>query len=201
MLRRTMLKGVAACAVAGVLARPAGAQEVLKMGISIPMTGAGFNAVGRQLAAAIKLYVEQHGDTVAGRKIDVILRDDAGVADNARRIVQEMIVNEKVGLIGIGITPTSLAIAPLVTEARIPTLVLSSGASVTVTKSPYMVRAGFVIAQQSWIMAEWAAKNGSKRVVTLVNDWATGIEAEIAFKTRFIQAGGQIIEFDSHPAR
>ena len=201
MLRRTMLKGVAAYAVAGVLARPAVAQEVLKMGISIPMTGAGFNAVGRQLAAAIKLYVEQHGDTVAGRKIDVILRDDAGVADNARRIVQEMIVNEKVGLIGIGITPTSLAIAPLVTEARIPTLVLSSGASVTVTKSPYMVRAGFVIAQQSWIMAEWAAKNGSKRVVTLVNDWATGIEAEIAFKTRFIQAGGQVIEFNSHPAR
>ena len=164
------------------------------MGISIPMTGSGFNAVGRQLAAAIKLYVEQHGDTVAGRKIEVILRDDAGVADNARRIVQEMIVNEKVGLIGIGITPTSLAIAPLVTEARMPTLVLSSGASVTVSKSPYMVRAGFVIAQQSWIMAEWAAKNGSKRVVTLVNDWATGIEAEIAFKTRFIQAGGQIIE-------
>jgi len=194
MLRRTMLKGVAACAVAGVLTRPTAAQEVLKMGISIPMTGAGFNAVGRQLAAAIKLYVEQHGDTVAGRKIEIILRDDAGVADNARRIVQEMIVNEKVGLIGIGITPTSLAIAPLVTEARMPTLVLSSGASVTVSKSPYMVRAGFVIAQQSWIMAEWAAKNGSKRAVTLVNDWAPGVEAETAFRTRFIQAGGQIIE-------
>jgi hypothetical protein len=113
MLRRTMLKGVAACAVAGVLTRPTAAQEVLKMGISIPMTGAGFNAVGRQLAAAIKLYVEQHGDTVAGRKIEIILRDDAGVADNARRIIQEMIVNERVGLVGIGITPTSLAIAPL----------------------------------------------------------------------------------------
>ena len=138
-------------------------------------------------AAAIKLYVEQHGDTVARRKIEIILRDDAGVADNARRIIQEMIVNERVGLVGIGITPTSLAIAPLVTEARIPTLVLSSGASVTVTKSPYMVRAGFVIAQQSWIMAEWAAKNSSKRAVTLVNDWAPGVEAETAFRTRFIQ--------------
>jgi branched-chain amino acid transport system substrate-binding protein len=194
MLRRTMLKGVAAIAAAGVLAHSAGAQEVLKMGISIPMTGAGFNAVGRQLAAAIKLYVRQHGEVVAGRKIDIIVRDDGGVADNARRIVQEMIVNEKVGLIGIGITPTSLAIAPLVTEGKIPTLVLSSGASITVTKSPYMVRAGFVLAQQSWIMAEWAAKNGSKRAVTLVNDWAPGIEAETAFKTRFIQAGGEIIE-------
>ena len=201
MLRRTMLKGVAACAVVGVLARPAGAQEVLKMGISIPMTGAGFNTVGRQLASAIKLYVEQHGDVIAGRKIDIILRDDAGVADNARRIVQEMIVNDRVGLIGIGITPTSLAIAPLVTEARLPTLVLSSGASITVTKSPYMVRAGFVIAQQAWIMAEWASKNGSKRVVTLVNDWATGIEAETAFRTRFTQAGGEVIEFDPDSAR
>ena len=119
ILRRTMLKGVAAIASAGVLVRNAGAQEVLKMGISIPMTGAGFNAVGRQLAAAIKLYVQQHGEVVAGRKIEIIVRDDGGIADNARRIVQEMIVNEKVGLIGIGITPTSLAIAPLVTEAKI----------------------------------------------------------------------------------
>ena len=194
MLRRTMLKGVAAIAGAGVLALNAHAQEVLKMGISIPMTGAGFNAVGRQLAAAIKLYVGQHGDVVAGRKIEIIVRDDGGIADNARRIVQEMIVNEKVGLIGIGITPTSLAIAPLVTEAKIPTLVLSSGASITVTKSPYMVRAGFVLAQQSWIIAEWAAENGSRRAVTLVNDWAPGIEAETAFKTRFIQAVSEIIE-------
>jgi branched-chain amino acid transport system substrate-binding protein len=194
MLRRTMLKGVAAIAAAGVLTRHAGAQEVLKMGISIPMTGAGFNAVGRELAAAIKLYVQQNGNIVAGRKIEIIVRDDGGVADNARRIVQEMIVNEKVGLIGIGITPTSLAVAPLVTEAKIPTLVMSSGASITVTKSPYMVRAGFVLAQQSWIMAEWAVKNGSKRVVTLVNDWAPGIEAETAFKTRFTQAGSEIIE-------
>ena len=158
MLRRTMLMGVAAIAAAGVVVGHAGAQEVLKMGISIPMTGAGFNAVGRQLASGIKLYVQQHGDIAAGRKIEIIVRDDGGVADNARRIVQEMIVNEKVGLIGIGITPTSLAIAPLVTEAKIPTLVLSSGASITVTKSPYMVRAGFVLAQQSWIMAEWAAQ-------------------------------------------
>ena len=113
MLRRTMLKGVAAIAAAGVFTRHAGAQEVLKMGISIPMTGAGFNAVGRQLAAAIKLYVQQHGDIVAGRKIEIIVRDDGGVADTARRIVKEMIVNEKVGLLGIGITPTSLASLPM----------------------------------------------------------------------------------------
>ena len=195
MLRRTVLTGIAATAAGGFIARPAvAADTVLKIGMSMPMTGAGFAAVGRQLKAAIGLYMQQHGDTVAGRKIELTMRDDGGVADNARRIVQEMIVNQKVGLIGIGITPTSLAIAPLVTEAKIPTLVLSSGASVTVTKSPYMVRAGFLQSQQAWIMAEWAAKNGSKRVVTLVNDWAPGIESETSFKTRFLKAGGEIIE-------
>jgi branched-chain amino acid transport system substrate-binding protein len=196
MLRRTVLKGLAAtaAAAAGLGAGRVAAQEVLKMGISIPLTGAGFNAVGRQLASALKLYVQEHGDVVAGRRLEIIVRDDGGVADNARRIVQEMIVNEKVALLGIGITPTALAIAPLVTEAKIPTLVMSSGASVTVTKSPYMVRAGFLQGQQAWIMAEWAAKNGSKRVVTLVNDWAPGIESETAFKTRFVQEGGEILE-------
>src|ERR1700723_1831175 len=135
MLRRTVLKGLAATAAVGVRATVAAADNVLKMGISIPLTGAGFNAVGRQLSGALKLYIQQHGTEVAGRKLELIIRDDGGVADNARRIVQD-----KVGLIGIGITPTSLAIAQLVTEAKIPTLVLSSGASVTVTRSPYMVR-------------------------------------------------------------
>jgi branched-chain amino acid transport system substrate-binding protein len=194
MLRRTVLKGMAAGTALGVLPRYPRAQDVLKMGISIPLTGVGFNAVGRQLQAAIKLYVQQHGDTVAGRKLELIIRDDGGIADNARRIVQEMIVNDKIALLGIGTTPAGLAIAPLVTEAKLATLVLSSGASITVTKSPYMFRAGFLVGQQSWIVAEWAIKNGSKRVVTLVNDWAPGIEAETAFKTRFLQVGGEIIE-------
>jgi branched-chain amino acid transport system substrate-binding protein len=194
MSRRTVLTGLAAGALLRIFPSRARADELLKIGICIPMTGAGFNAVGRQLSSAIKLYVEQHGDVVAGRKLEIVMRDDGGVADNARRIVQEMIVRDKASLIAIGITPTSLAIAPLVTEAKIATLVLSSGASITVTKSPYMVRAGFVLAPQSWIMAEWAAQNGSKRVVTLVNDWAPGIEAETAFRMRFTQQGGQILE-------
>jgi branched-chain amino acid transport system substrate-binding protein len=194
MLRRTLLKGVAATAAGGFLARPAAAQAVLKIGMSMPMTGAGFNAVGRQLKAAIQLYMQQHGDTVAGRKIELTMRDDGGVADNAHRIIQEMIVNDKVDILGIGITPTALAIAPLVTEAKKVALVMSSGASITTTKSPYFVRAGFILSPQSWIMAEWAFKNGSKRVVTLVNEWAPGVEAETAFKTRFTQVGGQVVE-------
>ena len=119
MPRTRLTIALAAAALSGFTAGPTSAQDVVKIGMSFSMTGAGFNAAGRQASAGARLYMQQHGDMVAGKKLEVILRDDAGVADNARRIVQEMIVNEKVGLIGIGITPTSLAIAPLVTEAKI----------------------------------------------------------------------------------
>jgi branched-chain amino acid transport system substrate-binding protein len=162
--------------------------------MSVPLTGAGFNAVGRQVVAGARLYVQQHGDQVAGKKIELVIRDDAGVADTARRLVQEMIVNEKVSIIGASITPTALAIAQLVTQAKIATVVMVSGASITVDRSPYMVRTSFTLGQSSGIMGDWAAKNGSKKVVTLVNDWAPGVEAETAFKERFIRGGGEIVE-------
>src|SRR6516225_5975258 len=194
MLRRTVLKGMAVTAAGGLFARSATADTPLKIGISMPLTGAGFSAGGRQLQAALKLYMQQHGDTVAGRQIQLIIRDDGGVADNARRLIQEMIVGEKVDMLGISTTPTALAIAPLATESKKATLVLTSGASITTTKSPYFVRAGFILSPQSWILAEWAAKNGSKRVATLVNDWAPGVEAETSFTTRFKQMGGEIVE-------
>jgi branched-chain amino acid transport system substrate-binding protein len=170
------------------------AQDVVKIGMSFAMTGAGFNAAGRQANAGARLYVQQHGNMVAGKKIELILKDDAGVADTARRNVQEMIVNDKVQIIAGGITPTALAYGQLVTQAKIPTVVMISGASVTTTASPYYVRTSFILSQSSWIMGEWAAKNGSKRVVTLVNDWAPGTESETAFKQRFTQLGGEIIE-------
>jgi branched-chain amino acid transport system substrate-binding protein len=123
------------------------------------------------------------------------VRDDAGVADKARRIVHEFIVNDKVNIIGGGITPTVLSYGQLVTQAKMPTVVMISGASVTTNGSPYFVRTSFILSQSSWIMGEWAFKTGgSKRAVTLVNEWAPGIESETAFKQRFTEFGGQIIE-------
>ena len=197
--RRSVVKGIAASAAAGVLTksfpRPAIAADApLKMGVSMPLTGAGFAAVGKLLGGAFKVYLAQNDGTVGGRKIDIMIRDDFGNPDNARRIVQEMIVNDKVDVVGVGITPCTLAVAQLVTEAKKATICLSSGASITTTKSPYFARVGFIIAPQAWICAEWAIKNGSKRVVTLVNEWAPGTEAEQAFKTRFTQLGGEVIE-------
>ncbi len=194
MQGRQFTFAVVATCLAAFAADGAFAQDVVKIGMSFAMTGAGFNAAGRQANAGARLYVQQHGNMVAGKKIELILKDDAGVADTARRNVQEMIVNDKVNIIAGGITPTALAYGQLVTQAKMPTVVMISGASVTTTASPYYVRTSFILSQSSWIMGEWAAKNGSKRAVTLVNEWAPGTEAETAFKKRFTELGGQIIE-------
>ncbi len=194
MRHRPFASALVTAALAAFVADSASAQDVVKIGMSFAMTGAGFNAAGRQANAGARLYLQQHGNMVAGKKVELILKDDAGVADTARRNVQEMIVNDKVHIIAGGITPTALAYGQLVTQAKIATVVMISGASVTTTASPYYVRTSFILSQSSWIMGEWAAKNGSKRVVTLVNEWAPGTEAETAFKRRFTELGGEIVE-------
>jgi branched-chain amino acid transport system substrate-binding protein len=184
---------MAAFALAVVWVGTAAAQEPLKIGLIQSLTGA-FNTVGKAVVNGARLYVQQHGDTVAGRKIQLIVKDDGTMPDTAKRVAQDLIVNEKVAIIGAGITPSALTIAPLVTEAKIPTVVMVSGASVTVERSPYMVRTGFTLGQSSAVIADWAVQNGAKRIVTIVNDWAPGLESEAVFKDRIGKAGAQIVE-------
>jgi branched-chain amino acid transport system substrate-binding protein len=191
-LRTSGALGVMA-GLAFLSATGAAAQTPLKVGLVQSLTGA-FNTVGKAAVDGAKLYVQQHGDTVAGRKIQLIIKDDATAPDTAKRLAQQLIVNDKVAIIGAGITPCALAIAPLATEAKIPTVVMVSGASVTVERSPYMVRTSFTLGQSASVIADWAAKNGAKKIVTLVNDWAPGVESEEAFKDRAVKGGAQIVQ-------
>src|SRR5215208_6995684 len=171
-------------AVAGMLAfTPAQAQETVKIGLILPMTG-GQASTGKQIDNAVKLYMQQNGDTVAGKKIEVILKDDGAVPDNTKRIAQELIVNDKVNFIaGFGVTPAALAAAPLATQAKVPLIVMAAGTSIITERSPYIARTSFTLAQSSTIIGDWAAKNGIKRVVTLTTDYAPGHDALQFFKT------------------
>jgi branched-chain amino acid transport system substrate-binding protein len=179
---------IGAAAMAMALADGAGAQERLKVGLIQSLTGP-FNTVGRATVNGAQLYVQQHGDLVAGRRIELVVRDDVSAPDRAKRIAQEMIVNDRVAIICAGITPSALAIAPLVTEAKIGTLVMVSGASITVERSPYMVRTSFTLGQSSSVMADWLVQNGARKIVTIVNDWAPGLESETVFKDRIAAVG------------
>ena len=161
--------GVAiAVAVGSILAlAPAQAQDTVKIGLILPMTG-GQASTGKQIDNAVKLYMQQKGDTVAGKKIEIILKDDAAVPDNTKRLAQELIVNDKVNFIaGFGVTPAALAAAPLATQAKVPEIVMAAGTSIITERSPYIVRTSFTLAQSSTIIGDWAAKNGIKKVATL----------------------------------
>ena len=168
-------------------------QDTLKIGIVVPMSGVQ-GAVGHEIADSAKLYMTQHGDSVAGKKLELIVKDDAGVPDNAKRLAQELIVNDKVAFLGAGLTPSALAMAPIATEAKLPTVVMISGTSVVTERSPYYVRTSFTLGQQSGVMADWAIKNGSKKAVSILSDWAPGAEADKLFEQNFVKGGGQILD-------
>ena len=190
-----MLRKIGIALAAGALASTgAVAQDTAKVGLVLPLTG-GLAPVGKQVQAGAKLYMDKHGDTVAGKKIELIVKDDAGVPDNSKRLAQELIVNDKVAVVGSALTPSAMAIGPLSTQGKTANVVMVSGTSGVINpNNPYMVRTSFTLGQQSGIIAEWAAKNGSKKVVIVQSDWAPGAEAAAVFTDSFTKAGGQVVE-------
>jgi branched-chain amino acid transport system substrate-binding protein len=167
------------------------AQQVVKIGLVLPMTGP-FASTGRQIEAAAKLYVAQHGQ-VAGKTIELVIKDDTGAPDITRRIAQELLVNDKVSfLAGFGLTPLAFAAAPLATQAKTPLIVMAAATSSITEQSPFVVRTSFTLPQVTIGIADWAAKNGVKKAMTLVSDYGPGIDAEKAFKERLTAAGGEV---------
>jgi branched-chain amino acid transport system substrate-binding protein len=177
------------------------AQEVFKIGLILPMTGQSAST-GKQIEAAARLYMAQNGDKVAGKKIELIVKDDGGVPDASKRIAQELIVNDKVGVLsGFGLTPLALATAPLATQSKTPMVVMAAATSSITEASPFIVRTSFTLPQCAVAMGDWAPRNGMKRVVTLVSDYGPGIDAERYFKERMQLNSAQVVESLRVPLR
>ena len=201
--RRRILQGAAGTAALGALPRFAFAQAApAKIGLILPMTGP-FASTGKQISAACRLYMQQHGDTVAGRKVELILKDDTGLApETTKRIAQEMVVQDKVTVLaGFGLTPLAFAAAPVATEAKVPMIVMGAGTQVIPQRSPFIVRTGFTLPQNTSPIATWAAKNKIKRVFMLVTDYAPGLDSEKTFQEKFKAQGGEIVEAVRTPLR
>ncbi len=199
--RRWMLQAAVAALAAGWVL-PSIAADPVKIGLILPLTGP-FASTGKQIEAACRLYMQKNGDTVAGRKVELIVKDDTGLApETTKRIAQELVVKDKVTVLaGFGLTPLALAAAPVATEAKTPMIVMAAATSIITTKSPYIVRTGFTLPQVTGPIADWAAKNKIKSVVTLVTDYGPGIDAEKTFIRRFTDAGGKVIESIRVPLR
>jgi branched-chain amino acid transport system substrate-binding protein len=201
MQKRQLLKAIFPLALALSGSQALAQAAPFKIGFILPMTGQSAST-GRQIEAAAKLYMAQNGSTVAGRKIELIIKDDAGVADSTRRIAQELVVNDKVDVLaGFGLTPLAMATAPIATQSKTPMVVTAAATSVITTASPYIVRTSFTLPQAAVAMGEWAGKNKIKKVVTLVTDYAPGIDAEKFFKSQFQLNGGEIVAEIRSPLR
>ncbi len=191
VLRRLFMTGAALCSL---LFSHAQAAETVKIGLVLPMTGP-FASTGRQVEAGVKAYMALNGDTVAGKKVEVVLRDDAGTADQTRRIAQELVVKDGASmLMGFGLTPLALSVAPVLSQAKVPAIITSATTSIITQKSDYFVRTSMAGPQSAVPVATWAAKNGLKRVVTLVSDYGPGIDIEKGFTDQFKKDGGEILE-------
>lgn len=200
MRKRHFLSALATMALAGHMGQ-ALAQDTFKIGMVLPMTGP-FASTGKQLEAAARLYMAQNGDSVAGKKVQLIVKDDTGAPDVTKRIAQELVINEKVQVLaGFGLTPLAMATAPVATQSKTPLVVMAAATSSITEASPYIIRTSFTVPQVVTTLADWATKNNIKKVVTLVTDYAPGVDSEKYFNERFIANGGQVIESLRVPLR
>lgn len=201
MKRRLFTAAALAVAALAPAASALAQDNTFKIGLILPMTGQQATT-GRQIEAAARLYMAQNGDTVAGKKIQLIVKDDTSLPDTTRRLAQELVVNDKVNVLaGFGITPSALATAPIATQSKTPMVVMAAATSSITQASPYIVRSSFTLPQVSVALADWAPKNGIKKVVTLVSDYGPGIDAEKFFKDRLTFNGGQVTDALRVPLR
>ncbi len=174
-----LLRAIAACSVLAVAPSLAHAADPVKIGLIAPFSGS-FADYGKQMEGGIKAFQKLNGDTVAGRKVQIISKDTMGPApDVAKRLAQELVVRDKVDVLaGFGLTPEALAVAPIAEQAKKPMVIFNAASSSITTKSGYIARVSMTLPQISAPMATWAIKNKVRKVVTLVADYAPGIDAE-----------------------
>ena len=180
-------------ACAGAIA-PAHAQDALRIGLIATYSGP-YADYGRQFDAGIALYLKEHGGKIAGRPVEIVKKDTAGPApDAAKRIAQELVVRDKVNVLtGLDFSPNAYAVGAIATQAKVPTIVMNAASSAITTSSPYIARLSFTVQQVTDPMARYMLKQGVKEAYTVVADYASGQDAETAFKKAFTAGGGKVV--------
>ncbi|HKN09986.1 MAG TPA: ABC transporter substrate-binding protein [Pseudomonadota bacterium] len=181
-------------------ALPARAQQTVKIGVILAYSGQ-FADPSAQMDNGIKLYLREHGDVVAGKRIELIRKDTGGIApDVAKRLAQELIVRDNVDLLaGFALTPNALAAADVSAQAKKFMVNMNAGTAIITTKSPYMVRTSFTVPQLNETLGAWAHRIGIRKVYTMVSDFGPGHDGEAAFHKGFKDAGGEIVGASRYP--
>jgi branched-chain amino acid transport system substrate-binding protein len=194
LVRRTVVASLAALGATVVLSGAAFAQTVVKVGVISTYSGP-FATLGDLIDKGIKLYTKLNADKLPpGVTVELIYRDAGGPnPDRAKQLAQELIVRDRIQILtGVVFTPNALAIAPLVTEAKVPFAIMNAGTSVITARSPYIARFSFTLWQSTYPLGQWAAKK-YKTAYIAVSDFAPGHDSEAGFEKGFTDAGGTIV--------
>jgi branched-chain amino acid transport system substrate-binding protein len=188
----TTLLGLTAAALAGTAAYAA---DTIKIGLIEPYSGQ-FADAATQQDDAIKLFMKQNGDTIGGKKIEIIRKDTGGINPAvAKRLAQELVTRDKADILaGFVLTPNAMAGGDISKEAKKFMVVMNAATSVVTTKSPYMVRTSLTVPQLNEPFGQWAVKKGGvKKVYTMVSDYGPGHDAEQSFQRGVKEAGGEVV--------
>ena len=176
------------------------AQEKIKVGIIGQFSGP-FATAGQEYRQGIESYLALHGTKVGGREIELIYRDVGGPDPAvAKRLAEELIVQDKVSIIGgFFLSPESFAAASVLTKTKTPGVIFNGATPSIVKQSDYFVRVGDTMIQVAAPQAEFALKHGKKRFFIAVTDYAPGIATEEAAKAKILAAGAQIVGTERIP--
>lgn len=177
---------------------PARAQKgPIKIGFMAPMTG-GAAQIGKDMVDGFKMYLDEVGHQIAGRKVEVIVEDSQGRPEVALTKLRKFVDSDKVDIVmGEAFAHIGLALAGKADEIRIPMIfpVVAADDLTQRKRAKWLVRTGWASSQPSHPFGEWVAKTlGYKKVVTLASDYAFGWEVVGGFQKTFEEAGGQIIQ-------
>ena len=190
-----LLTSVAFAALALGLGAAAQA-ETVKVGIILPF--AGVNAdLGDASKKGFDLYLKLHGNDIAPHKVEVIERDEGPPSGaNAKTVATELITRDKVNIItGVVFSPSAIAMAPVLTQAKTPLLIANAGTAWITTLSPYIARASFSMWHPAFPMGTYAAKTlGCKTAAMGYTDFPPGKDSTDAFKMGFEAAGGKVVD-------
>jgi len=182
-------------AIAALLFSSTAYADTIKVGVIGPFSGP-FALQGKSFKAGIDAYMAVNGATIGADTVEIVYRD-VPQADPAqsKALAQELVIKGGVQyLAGFYFTPDAMAVTPLLTQANVPMVVMNAATSAIVTKSPLVVRTSFTTWQTSTPIAKVAFDKGIKKVISVVSDYGPGIDAENAFKTAFVAAGGEVVE-------
>ncbi len=194
-MRARLVQALGLIGLGCLLAAPATAQTVVKVGVILTYSGPEAS-LGETIDRGIKLWMKEHGDSLPGIKVELIRRDDTGPkAEVAKQLATELVVRDKINLLtGVVWSPNAAAIAPVTAEAKLPFIIMNAAGAGIVRISPYLARVSFTLWQSSYPLGKWAATNNLKKVYTAVSDFIPGHDGEAAFIRSFKENGGTIVD-------